>query len=93
MTFPAGAVETRRAEASRGALGLISRAKKAGYLREDFSDRDLTILLLANSGVARAGGNTASNASWPRRCAPMPPRTRPSHRCRTLRQPRSSITP
>ncbi|MGP4048878.1 TetR/AcrR family transcriptional regulator [Streptomyces sp. 2A115] len=63
MTFPAGAVETRRAEASRGALGLISRAKKAGYLREDFSDRDLTILLLANSGVVQAGGNTASNAS------------------------------
>ncbi|WP_142146767.1 hypothetical protein [Streptomyces sp. SLBN-31] len=27
MTFPGGAVETRRAEATRGALGIISRAR------------------------------------------------------------------
>ncbi|MCQ4205952.1 TetR/AcrR family transcriptional regulator [Streptomyces longispororuber] len=63
MTFPAGVVETRRAAAARGALGLISRAQQAGCLREDFSDRDLTVLLLANAGVVGAAGTAAGIAS------------------------------
>ncbi|MEU9317231.1 helix-turn-helix domain-containing protein [Streptomyces sp. NPDC048295] len=62
LTFPDGIVETRRAEADRLVLDLISRAKEIGHLRQDFSERDLTLLLMANSGVLRAAGPT-SNAS------------------------------
>ncbi|WP_307804814.1 TetR/AcrR family transcriptional regulator [Streptomyces sp. VRA16 Mangrove soil] len=59
LTFPDGTVETRRAEAERRVLDLISRAKEIGHLRQDFSERDLTILLMANSGVLRAAGPTS----------------------------------
>ncbi|MFI8536217.1 TetR/AcrR family transcriptional regulator [Streptomyces aquilus] len=63
MTFPGGVVETRRAEAARGALRIISRAREAGYLRQNFDDRDLTLILPANSGTLRASGATAPKAS------------------------------
>ncbi|XIG79470.1 hypothetical protein C1N81_44030 [Streptomyces sp. SGAir0957] len=62
IALPSSAVESRRAAAGRGVLELISRAKKAGHLRQDFSDRDLTILLIANSGVMSAIGTTSSDA-------------------------------
>ncbi|MEU1232270.1 helix-turn-helix domain-containing protein [Streptomyces sp. NPDC005828] len=54
LTLPDGVLEQRRAAADHGVLHLISRAKEAGRLRQDFSDHDLTLLLIANSGVLRA---------------------------------------
>ncbi|MEV5610626.1 helix-turn-helix domain-containing protein [Streptomyces sp. NPDC052225] len=63
ITLPAGVVETRRAEADRGVLDLIARAKETGHLRKDVDDRDLTILLMANSSVLRASGPPPSSAS------------------------------
>lgn len=63
MTFPAAkALEERRAEAYHGFLELITRAKDTGHLREDFTDRDMPILLMANAGVINAAGDAAPDA-------------------------------
>ncbi|MEU0352753.1 helix-turn-helix domain-containing protein [Streptomyces sp. NPDC006237] len=71
MTFPAAkALEERRAEAYHGFLELITRAKKTGHLREDFTDRDMPILLMANAGVINAAGDAAPDA-WQRLVAHM----------------------
>ncbi|MGN5635942.1 TetR/AcrR family transcriptional regulator, partial [Streptomyces sp. AC154] len=71
MTFPAAlALEERRAEAYHGFLELITRAKKTGHLREDFTDRDMPILLMANAGVVNAAGDAAPDA-WQRLVAHM----------------------
>ncbi|MFI8170841.1 TetR/AcrR family transcriptional regulator [Streptomyces sp. NPDC085931] len=71
MTFPAAkALEARRAEAYNGVLELISRAKETGHLREDVTDRDLPILLMANAGVVGAAGDAAPDA-WRRLVAHM----------------------
>ncbi|WP_328875400.1 TetR/AcrR family transcriptional regulator [Streptomyces sp. NBC_00287] len=71
MTFPAAkALEARRAEAYHGVLELISRAKETGHLREDVTDRDLPILLMANAGVVSAAGAAAPDA-WRRLVAHM----------------------
>jgi hypothetical protein len=66
MTFPtAKALEGRRTEAYNGFLELIARAKGTGHLRDDFTDRDLPILLMANAGVVNAAGDAAPDA-WRR---------------------------
>ncbi|ACY97086.1 MULTISPECIES: TetR/AcrR family transcriptional regulator [Thermomonospora] len=66
MTFPtAKALESRRDRAYRGFLELIARAKATGHLREDFTDRDLPILLMANAGVIAATADAAPDA-WRR---------------------------
>jgi AcrR family transcriptional regulator len=66
MTFPAAkALEKRRAEAYHGFLDLIARAKATGHLRDDFTDRDLPILLMANAGVIAATGDAAPD-TWRR---------------------------
>ncbi|GAA3625847.1 TetR/AcrR family transcriptional regulator [Nonomuraea rosea] len=66
MTFPAAkALEERRAEAYHGFLDLIARAKATGHLREDFTDRDMPILLMANAGVIAATADAAPGA-WRR---------------------------
>jgi AcrR family transcriptional regulator len=66
MAFPtAKALENRRVEAYDNFLELIARAKATGYLREDFTDRDLPILLMANAGVVAATQDAASE-SWRR---------------------------
>ncbi|MFE7720569.1 TetR/AcrR family transcriptional regulator [Nocardia rhizosphaerihabitans] len=66
MTFPAGApLEARRAQAYNGLLELIARAKASGHLRNEFSDRDMVILLMANAGVIAATGDAAPDA-WQR---------------------------
>jgi AcrR family transcriptional regulator len=66
MTFPAArALEARRAEAYNGFLELIARARTTGHLRDDFTDRDLPILLMANAGVVNAAGAAAPGA-WRR---------------------------
>ncbi|WP_151774767.1 TetR/AcrR family transcriptional regulator [Streptomyces abyssomicinicus] len=71
MTFPAAkALEARRAEAHEGLLELIDRAKATGNLREDFTDRDMPILLMANAGVLNAAGDAAPDA-WRRLVAHM----------------------
>lgn len=71
MTFPAAkALEKRRAEAYHGFLELITRAKGTGHLREDFTDRDMPILLMANAGVVNAAGDAAPDA-WQRLVAHM----------------------
>ncbi|MGW3909942.1 TetR/AcrR family transcriptional regulator [Streptomyces sp. NPDC005070] len=71
MSFPAAkALEERRAEAYNGALELIDRARRTGHLREDFTDRDLPILLMANAGVVSAAGDAAPDA-WQRLVAHM----------------------
>ncbi|MDQ0578757.1 TetR/AcrR family transcriptional regulator [Streptomyces rishiriensis] len=71
MTFPAAkALEERRAEAYNGVLELIDRARGTGHLREDFTDRDLPILLMANAGVVNAAGDAAPDA-WQRLVAHM----------------------
>ncbi|MFF0110463.1 TetR/AcrR family transcriptional regulator [Streptomyces hirsutus] len=71
MTFPAAkALEKRRADAYHDFLELIARAKDTGYLREDFTDRDMPILLMANAGVVNAAGDAAPDA-WQRLVAHM----------------------
>ncbi|NYV73509.1 TetR/AcrR family transcriptional regulator [Streptomyces sp. UH6] len=71
MTFPAAkALEARRAEAYNGFLELIDRAKATGHLRQDFTDRDMPILLMANAGVLNAAGDAAPDA-WRRLVAHM----------------------
>ncbi|MEU1347671.1 helix-turn-helix domain-containing protein [Streptomyces sp. NPDC005795] len=71
MTFPAAkALEARRAEAYNDVLALISRARETGFLREDFTDRDIPILLMANAGVVSAAGDAAPDA-WRRLVAHM----------------------
>ena len=66
MAFPtAKALENRRVEAYDNFLELIARAKATGHLREDFTDRDLPILLMANAGVVAATQDAASEA-WRR---------------------------
>jgi AcrR family transcriptional regulator len=66
MTFPtAKALEAERARAYRGFATLISRAKATGWLRPDFSDKDLVILLMANAGVIKATGDVAPR-TWRR---------------------------
>lgn len=66
MAFPtAKALENRRVEAYGNFLDLIARAKATGCLREDFTDRDLPILLMANAGVVAATQDAAADA-WQR---------------------------
>ncbi|MET7526056.1 helix-turn-helix domain-containing protein [Streptomyces sp900116325] len=70
-TFPAAkALEERRSKAYHGFLELITRAKDTGHLREDFTDRDMPILLMANAGVVNAAGDAAPDA-WQRLVAHM----------------------
>ncbi|MFI8952258.1 TetR/AcrR family transcriptional regulator [Streptomyces sp. NPDC053750] len=71
MTFPAAkALEKRRTEAYQASATLIERAQATGHLREDFDDRDMVILLMANAGVVSAAGDAAPNA-WQRLVAHM----------------------
>jgi AcrR family transcriptional regulator len=66
MTFPtAEGLEARRAEAYRGFLELIARAKATGHLRADFASEDLVVLLMANAGVIAATADAAPD-SWRR---------------------------
>ncbi|MET7736779.1 helix-turn-helix domain-containing protein [Streptomyces sp. NPDC005402] len=66
MTFPAAkALEARRAEAYNRLLELTARAKDTGHLREDFTDQDVVILLMANAGVIAATGDAAPD-TWRR---------------------------
>ncbi|MDT9700937.1 TetR/AcrR family transcriptional regulator [Streptomyces sp. P17] len=66
MSFPgAEALEALRARAYNGFLELIGRAKDSGQLREDFTSRDLVLLLMANAGVLSATGDAAPDA-WRR---------------------------
>lgn len=71
MTFPAAkALEKRRDEAYHAFTNLIARARATGYLREDFDDRDMPILLMANAGVVNATGDAAPD-TWQRLVAHM----------------------
>jgi AcrR family transcriptional regulator len=66
MTFPAAkALEARRAEVHHRVLELVTRAKETGHLRDDFTDEDLVILLMANAGVVNATGDAAPD-TWRR---------------------------
>ncbi|MFF7702817.1 SbtR family transcriptional regulator [Streptomyces lydicus] len=66
MSFPgAQGLEALRAQAYQGFLELIGRAKDSGHLREDFTSRDLVLLLMANAGVLSATGDAAPDA-WRR---------------------------
>ncbi|WP_326771330.1 TetR/AcrR family transcriptional regulator [Streptomyces sp. NBC_01445] len=58
-------LEALRAQAYQGFLELIGRAKDSGQLREDFTSRDLVLLLMANAGVLSATGDAAPDA-WRR---------------------------
>ena len=46
-----------RAAAQRGATEVIRRAQANGALRADFTRQDLSLLLMANSGVVRRSGD------------------------------------
>ncbi|MCG7205591.1 hypothetical protein [Streptomyces arenae] len=71
MSLPgAEALESSRAEAYQGFLELIARTKDSGDLREDFTSRDLVLLLMANAGVLSATGEAAPDA-WRRPVAWM----------------------
>ncbi|WP_458687593.1 TetR/AcrR family transcriptional regulator [Nocardia tengchongensis] len=66
MTFPAAkSLEARRAQAYNGVLELIASAKTSGQLREDFTDQDIVITLMANAGVINATGDAAPD-TWKR---------------------------
>ncbi|MFK0120848.1 TetR/AcrR family transcriptional regulator [Streptomyces sp. NPDC090994] len=80
LAFPAGDLERRRAEAADGALRIISRAQESGHLRTDFHDLDLSLLLMANDGVADATLPEASRRlvahllrAWATPGTPVPP--------------------
>lgn len=49
-------VDEKRREAEVQFSQLVDRAKQAGMLREDFAVSDLTMVLLANSGLSSASG-------------------------------------
>ncbi|MBP5872768.1 TetR/AcrR family transcriptional regulator [Streptomyces sp. LBUM 1479] len=71
MSFPGvPELEQYHARAYEGFLELIDRAKSSGHLREDFSSRDLVLLLMANAGVLSATGDAAPDA-WRRLVAWM----------------------
>jgi hypothetical protein len=72
-TAAASAKSLRGAVAIRpspGSSSSIARARQTGHLREDFTDRDLPILLMANAGVVSAAGDAAPDA-WQRLVAHM----------------------
>jgi hypothetical protein len=52
-----------RARAEDGLSRLVRRAKDAGRLREDFDTSDITLVLLANSGLPRQPRHVARAAS------------------------------
>ncbi|MFF8911299.1 TetR/AcrR family transcriptional regulator [Streptomyces olivaceoviridis] len=71
MSLPgAQTLEELRARAYEGFLELIGRAKDSGQLREDFTSRDLVLLLTANAGVLSATADAAPDA-WRRLVAWM----------------------
>ncbi|WP_207918475.1 TetR/AcrR family transcriptional regulator [Saccharopolyspora karakumensis] len=57
--------ERRRAEES--IVELVRRAQEAGKLRADFAPEDITLLLLANCGVAEGAGEQGRAAAASRR--------------------------
>ncbi|MFJ7995589.1 TetR/AcrR family transcriptional regulator [Streptomyces sp. NPDC096310] len=62
--FPGALAFERERERAEGVFaGLIRRAQEAGRLRADFVLADLTLVLLANSGVAAGTGDAAPVAS------------------------------
>ncbi|MFD6246631.1 hypothetical protein [Streptomyces roseolus] len=58
----AKALEARRVEACNGFLELVDRAKATGRLREDFADRDMPVLLMANASVLNSDVDAAPDA-------------------------------
>jgi AcrR family transcriptional regulator len=71
MTFPAAkALEARRTKAYNDFLELIARAKAGGHLREDFTDQDMVVLLMANAGVVAATVDAAPG-TWRRLVSQM----------------------
>jgi AcrR family transcriptional regulator len=64
QSFPtAKEFEARRDHAFRRFTELITRAKQAGGLREDFVAEDLPMLLMANAGVVAATAGAAPETS------------------------------
>ncbi|WP_326613320.1 TetR/AcrR family transcriptional regulator [Streptomyces scopuliridis] len=62
--FPdAVAFEEERVRAERGFAVLTRRAKDAGRLRSDFAQADLTLVLMANGGIATGSTEAALAAS------------------------------
>jgi len=57
------AFERRRLRAQQSLADLVERAKATGRLRADFDPGDITLLLLANSGVAGQEPEVAASAS------------------------------
>jgi AcrR family transcriptional regulator len=55
--------ERERVRAERGFAELTRRAKDAGRLRADFEQADLTLLLMANGGIAAGSTEDALTAS------------------------------
>jgi hypothetical protein len=71
MTFPtAKQFEAERDRACRGFLDLVSRARAAGKLRDDFVGEDLAMLLMASAGVIAGTGDAAPD-TWRRFAAYM----------------------
>ncbi|WP_229794969.1 TetR/AcrR family transcriptional regulator [Saccharothrix coeruleofusca] len=63
-TFPEREANVaERARAERQFAELVRRAKEAGKLRRDFAHSDLTLLIMANNGVAGSAGEAAAAAS------------------------------
>lgn len=66
ITFPTHRrFEAARARAYDGFVELITRAKAAGQLRQDFVPEDLIMVLMANAGVVNATGDAAPD-TWRR---------------------------
>ena len=63
-------IEELRSRAYDGLVRLVARAHQAGVLREDFTDQDVVLLLMANAGlVERAHGIPAEASARLRRKA------------------------
>ncbi|PZF86651.1 TetR/AcrR family transcriptional regulator [Jiangella anatolica] len=103
LTFPAAKrFEAERDRAYHAFAELVTRAKAAGGLREDFSPEDLVMMLMANAGVVAATADAAPE-TWRRFAAyliqafrapgagPLPPSPAPTAMYRALVRLRSPL--
>ena len=56
-------IEELRTRAYDGVVRLVGRAQQAGVLREDFTDQDVVLLLMANAGLVERAHGIPAEAS------------------------------
>jgi hypothetical protein len=56
-------IEELRSRAYDGLVRLVARAQEAGVLRDDFTDQDVVLLLMANAGLVERAHGISAEAS------------------------------